>query len=47
MLNNENLYYTGVGNIKSPIEILIIMAKISMILENKGYKLRTGIGMGF
>jgi hypothetical protein len=39
-------YYTGIGSRKTPLNILIMMAKISNILEKKGYTLRSGSAVG-
>lgn len=40
------MYYTGVGSRETPIHILILMVKISIILEAKGYILRSGAAHG-
>lgn len=39
-------YYTGVGSRETPIDILIIMAKVANILEKKGFILRSGAAEG-
>lgn len=42
----KNPYYTAIGSRKTPIYILYMMAKISNILEKKGYILRSGKAKG-
>ena len=39
-------YYTGIGSRKTPIYILYMMSKLSIILEKKGFILRSGCATG-
>lgn len=39
-------YYTGVGSRETPLHVLYLMSKISMIMEKQGYILRSGCATG-
>jgi hypothetical protein len=39
-------YYTGIGSRETPMHIYILMIKISMVLERKGFILRSGTAIG-
>ena len=39
-------FYSGVGSRETPLHILYMMSKIAMILEKKGYILRSGCAVG-